>query len=219
MLSTEPHPRLGLAFLGLSGILPGNRAEVADNDVGVKLVHLCGDLCMGGEYRDTLQECEGACQEVGVPCEGACQEGWKLCVESSICVMEDDMMYKECDGECVSVTTPCNGVCPDTTFLCGDECVPLSNTSLTSCQGDCHPASQPCHGECLPGLVLCGDECKAEHWVCGDHCVPITTPCNGAFLQDGECVDTASLCPGQECMSASDCQPGAACVMYGQQFY
>ena len=182
MLSTEPHPRLGLALLGLSGILPGNRAEVADNDVGVKLVHLCGDLCMGGEYRDTLQECEGACQEVGVPCEGACQEGWKLCVESSICVMEDDMMYKECDGECVSVTTPCNGVCPDTTFLCGDECVPLSNTSLTSCQGDCQPASQPCHGECLPGLVLCGDECKAEHWVCGDHCVPITTPCNGACL-------------------------------------
>merc|ERR1712243_321135 len=60
--------------------------------------------------------------------------------------MEDDMMHKECDGECVSVTTPCNGVCPDTTFLCGDECVPLSNTSLTSCQGDCQPASQPCHG-------------------------------------------------------------------------
>jgi len=185
---------------------------------------LCGDICMGGEFRDNLIECDGGCQDVEVPCGGTCQQGRKLCMEGSICVEEEDEMYKECDGECVAVTTPCNGVCPNTTFLCGDECVPLTNTNLTNCQGECQPASQPCDGECQPGLVLCGDECLADSWVCGDECVPITTTCQGDclpgyHLQDGECVDTAGLCPEQQCVSDDDCQADAACVLQGTTFY
>ena len=188
---------------------------------------LCGDLCMDSAYDDQFLECGGACQGAGVPCDNTCLQGWKLCMNGSICVPEQGDMFKDCDGECVAASAPCNGLCQNTTVLCGEECVPLSNGSVTACNGSCQPVTQPCDDSCMAGMMLCNGSCVAvntKYWTCQHDCLPMSAPCDGdcadgLYLVDGECVETCDLCPDQECLSDSDCQDHAGCLLSGERFF
>ena len=188
---------------------------------------LCGDMCMDAGYREQLLECGGACQGVDLPCNNTCQEGSKLCVENTLCVSEEDDMFKDCNGDCVAASAPCNGVCLNTTTLCGEECVAMANTTHTDCEGICQPVSLPCQASCAPGLMLCQGECvgrSSGYWMCQEECVPASTPCQGEcaegrYLVAGDCVETPDLCPDQDCLSDSDCQDQAGCFLYGDRFF
>jgi len=188
---------------------------------------LCGDICMESEYEDQFVDCDGSCQGVDLPCNNHCMEGRQLCVNASLCVTKEDEMFNDCNGECVSASVPCNGTCQNTTFLCEDECVPLTNTTLMSCNGLCQPVAQPCDGSCTGGQMLCNGSCvedNGQYWTCMDSCIPSSDPCqdqcmDGLYLLDGECVEPCDLCSEDQCMSDSDCQDNAGCFLYGDQFF
>ena len=182
---------------------------------------------MDSDYEDQFLSCGEACESVDTPCNNTCYQGWKLCANASKCVAEEDDMFKDCNGECVAASVPCNGMCQNTTFLCGNECLPLNNSIMMSCNGMCQPVIHPCDGSCTSGLIMCNGSCveqNDQYWTCDDSCIPTTIPCqdscaDGRYLMDGECVETCDLCQDDQCLSDSDCQDNAGCFLYGDKFF